>query len=171
MDENARVKELRKSLGLTLEKFGQKIGVGKSAISDIERGRNNVSDQMRRSICREFGVREEWLRTGEGSMRTARGNLESLEADIRRFLTIEDGSFKARLVSLLLRLPEEEWETLEHYAHELVDGNLMQTETDSVSEPEIDEAIEADVAEYRAERYKEKEEQLQAGSSSSAKTG
>lgn len=65
---NERIKQLRKTLGLTLDKFGEKIGVGKSAISKIERGENGVSDQMLKSICREFNVREEWLRTGEGEM-------------------------------------------------------------------------------------------------------
>lgn len=56
-------------------------------------------------------------------MQAARDGAEALEADIRRFLSIEDSSgFKARLVSLLLRLPMEEWETLERYARELLDG-------------------------------------------------
>lgn len=68
MTENERVKQLRKAKGLTLEKFGERLGVGKSAISDIERGRNSVTDQMRRSICLAFGVREEWLRDGIGEM-------------------------------------------------------------------------------------------------------
>lgn len=65
---NTRVKELRKSLGLTLEKFSERIGVGKSAISKLERGENNVSDQMFKSICREFNVNEDWLRNGVGPM-------------------------------------------------------------------------------------------------------
>ena len=63
-----RIKELRKSLGLTLEEFGKKLGVGKSAISNIENGSRNLTDQMALSICREFNVREEWLRYGTGDM-------------------------------------------------------------------------------------------------------
>lgn len=63
-----RVKELRKSLGLTLEDFGKKLGVGKTAISKIEHGQCNVSDQMALSIIREFNVREGWLRDGTGDM-------------------------------------------------------------------------------------------------------
>lgn len=63
-----RIKELRKSLGLTLEEFGKKLGVGKSAISNIENGSRNLTDQMSLSIHREFNVREEWLRDGEGEM-------------------------------------------------------------------------------------------------------
>ena len=63
-----RIKELRKSLGLTLEEFGKKLGVGKSAISNIENGSRNLTDQMALSICREFNDREEWLRDGTGDM-------------------------------------------------------------------------------------------------------
>jgi len=61
---NDRVKQLRKSLDLTLDKFGEHVGVTKTAISRIEKGERSVTDQMFRSICREFNVREEWLRDG-----------------------------------------------------------------------------------------------------------
>ena len=63
-----RIKELRKSLGLKLEEFGKKLGVGKSAISNIENGSRNLTDQMALSIRREFNVCEEWLRYGTGDM-------------------------------------------------------------------------------------------------------
>lgn len=65
---NERVKELRKALGLTLDKFGERLGVSKVAISLIENGKNSLTDQMFKSICREFNVREEWLRNGEEPM-------------------------------------------------------------------------------------------------------
>lgn len=65
---NERIRELRKSLGLTFEKFGGRLGVGKTAINKLEKGENNVTDQMFKSICREFSVNEEWLRNGTGEM-------------------------------------------------------------------------------------------------------
>lgn len=68
MTQGERVKELRKSLSLTLERFGQRIGVGKSTISDIENGRRSLSEHMTKSICREFGADYIWLTTGEGEM-------------------------------------------------------------------------------------------------------
>ena len=68
MTQGQRVRELRKNLGLTLEKFGKSLGVGKTAISKIENQENNLTDQMVLSICREYNVNEEWLRTGEGEM-------------------------------------------------------------------------------------------------------
>lgn len=65
---NERLKTLRKSLNLTLEEFGKKVGVTKTAISRLEKGERNLTDQMILSICREFNVNEKWLRTGEGDM-------------------------------------------------------------------------------------------------------
>ena len=65
---NERIKELRKTLGLTLEKFGERVGVTKVTISRIENNVNSVTEQMFKSICREFNVNEEWLRDGSGEM-------------------------------------------------------------------------------------------------------
>ena len=69
MTENERVRVVRKSEKLTLEEFGKRLGVTRGAVSAIENAVRGLTDQMCRSICREFSVREEWLRTGEGSMR------------------------------------------------------------------------------------------------------
>lgn len=66
--ENERVQEVRKRLGMTLEKFGQRLGVTKVAISNIEKGHRNVTEQMRKSICREYNVNELWLMSGQGEM-------------------------------------------------------------------------------------------------------
>lgn len=68
MTQCERVREIRKYHDLTLEKFGNKLGVGKTAISNIENGNRNLTDQMIISICREFDVSEEWLRSGTGEM-------------------------------------------------------------------------------------------------------
>lgn len=68
MTENERIKEVRTSFDMTMEKFGDRLGVTKVAISNIERGNRNVTEQMIKAICREFDVNENWLRTGEGNM-------------------------------------------------------------------------------------------------------
>ncbi len=66
MAQGERVKAVRKSLGLTLEKFGDKIGLKKNSVSQIENGRNDLTEANTKAICREFNVNEVWLRTGEG---------------------------------------------------------------------------------------------------------
>lgn len=66
---NERLKELRKEhLHLTLEKFGEPLGVKHSALSHLENGKNKLTDQMILSICRTYNVNEEWLRTGNGKV-------------------------------------------------------------------------------------------------------
>lgn len=69
MTQGERVREARKKLGFTLEKFGERIGLKKNTMSAIETGRNSLTDANIKAICREFNIREEWIRTGTGEMR------------------------------------------------------------------------------------------------------
>ena len=71
IDELGRVvipKEIRKTLDLTLEKFGEKLGVQRAAVSKIEKGQVTPTDQMIKSICREFNVSYDYLVDGTGDM-------------------------------------------------------------------------------------------------------
>ena len=68
MTQGERIREVRKTLGLTLEKFGEKIGMKKNSVSQIENGKNSVTEQVVKSICREFNVDYIWLTTGGGEM-------------------------------------------------------------------------------------------------------
>ena len=70
MTQGERIKAVRKELGLTLEKFGEKLGAKKNTMSAIETGRNSLTDQMARSICREYNVDYDYLMHGEGDMFT-----------------------------------------------------------------------------------------------------
>lgn len=108
-----RVKELRKALGLSGEKFGEKIGVTRSAISDIERGRNGLSDSNILAICREFNVNEEWLRTGTGEMFKDMTLDEEIISFIGDIQWDASNTFKKRFISAIAKLNEEEWKVLE----------------------------------------------------------
>ena len=61
-----RIKEIRIDNKLSMDKFGERIGITKASVSRIESGENNPSEQTIILICREFGINEEWLRTGKG---------------------------------------------------------------------------------------------------------
>ena len=114
-NENKRIKEVRKTLGLTLEKFGERIGMKSNSLSQVENGINAVSSQLRTSVCREFHVREEWLRTGEGEMfeeRTPDQAIVDFAADL---VNVEDDAFKKRLISALARMDEQTWESFEKW--------------------------------------------------------
>lgn len=105
MTQGERVKELRKTLSLTLEKFGQRIGVGKSTVSDLENGRRSFSEHMTKSICREFGVDYIWLTTGEGEM-----FVDTDDDFIERIDRIMAGEDEARknLFKFMLELSDED---------------------------------------------------------------
>ena len=111
MTENERVRELRKTLGLTLEKFGERLGVKKNAISAIENGRNSLTDQMTKAICREFGVDYIWLTTGEGEM-----FVDTDDDFIERIDRIMAGEDEARknLFKFMLELSDDDIAALNH---------------------------------------------------------
>ena len=105
MTQNERVKEVRNSLGLTLEKFGERIGVTRGSMSNIENGNRNLTEQMTKSICREFGVDYIWLTTGEGEM-----FVDTDDDFIERIDRIMAGEDEARknLFKFMLELSDED---------------------------------------------------------------
>jgi transcriptional regulator with XRE-family HTH domain len=122
MTQNERVKEVRKTLGLTLEKFGDRLGIKKAAVSKIEKGENSLTDANIKAICREFSVDYMWLTTGEGEMfvetdddfferidRIMAGENEPRKNMIKMLLYASDDDIKAfdRLVDYYISLREE----------------------------------------------------------------
>lgn len=134
-----RLKELRKSLNLTQQEFADKIGVKRNTIAQYESGRNAPIDAVITLICRTYGVSEAWLRTGEGKMFVPRDRSDAIAQEVSRFMADHPDSFRERLISLLIRLDEKQWEVLEQYARQLVDAHDR--------EPTIEERVEA----YRQE--------------------
>lgn len=63
-----RIRQVRKFKDLTQKKFADSLGMKQNTVATYEMGRTNPSDPAIKSICREFGVNEEWLRSGEGEM-------------------------------------------------------------------------------------------------------
>lgn len=99
MTQGERVKQSRKSLGLTMEKFGERLGVTKTAISLIESGKNNLTDANIKAICREFNVDYIWLTTGEGKMFVE--NDDEFRKKIDRIMASEDDTRKILFKSLV----------------------------------------------------------------------
>lgn len=108
---NERVKLLRKTLGLSGEKFGSKLGVQRGAISNIEKGNRNLTEQMLLSICREYNVNEEWLRTGEGEM--FKKTKSTYLADLQRQFNLSD--FDVKIIESYLALDEVDRKSIEKF--------------------------------------------------------
>lgn len=65
---NERFAELRNYLNLTTRKFGEKINITGGAVTNMEKGKRNITDRVIADVCREFNVNEEWLRNGTEPM-------------------------------------------------------------------------------------------------------
>lgn len=113
-----RFKEIRKKFGLSQSDFAAKIRVTPSAISNIETGSRGSSGAMILNICREFGVSEEWLKTGEGEMLAPLEEKARIAGFIGDTLNVPD-SFKFQLISALSQLSPAEWDMLADIAERL----------------------------------------------------
>lgn len=116
MEQGQRVKAVRKELGMTLDAFGKRVGVTKTAISNIENGARCLTDQMLLSICREFGVNETWLRTGAGEPFMPPSRSEEMGRLVKSLMADKPESFRSRLITALLRFDADgpEWQLLEN---------------------------------------------------------
>lgn len=119
---NERIKQIRKILGLTQQKFADRLGIARGNIAAYEVGKNPPSDAVIALICREFNVNEHWLRTGEGEMFLSPDRRTEISRFMNQLLQEDDHSFKNRLVSVLADLNMEEWEFLERRLEQLYIG-------------------------------------------------
>lgn len=82
---NDRIKKIRKDAGLTQEQFAKRLGVKRNTVATYEMGRSTPIDAAITSICREFGVNEDWLRNGTEPMYLPNGDkLEGYLAKISK---------------------------------------------------------------------------------------
>lgn len=111
MSQGERVRELRKFLNLTLEKFGKSLGVGKTAISKIENNERKLTEQMILSICREFRVDYFWLTEGKGEMFIE--TPESVVDEIAEDYDLDD--IDKKMLEKYLSLSKEERSVIKNY--------------------------------------------------------
>lgn len=115
-----RIRELRKDhLQMTQQAFADRLGFSQNFIWQIEKGERSPSDRTISDICREFGVREEWLRTGELPVRQAL----SRQAEITKFVgdAMQDAkkSDTQRILTALMDATPEEIEAIVTFARRI----------------------------------------------------
>nr|DAH89439.1 MAG TPA: helix-turn-helix domain protein [Caudoviricetes sp.] len=116
---NERIALVRKSLGLTQEKFAEQVGLSRNFMWMIESGTRVPSDRTISDICREFNVNEKWLRTGEGEMFNQITRSEKITSFLTEITEDEGDDFKRRFVEMLAELEPEDWKLLERMAEKL----------------------------------------------------
>ncbi len=106
---------------------------------------------MIRSICREFGVSEAWLRAGEGEMFPPRSRDEVIADFIAGIRADADAGFKRTLLTVLANLSEEQWKTLADIAERFANENQQALAQKQPGEMDIDEKVAAYRRELEAE--------------------
>lgn len=117
-----RLKELRKKLDLSGDEFGKKIGVTRMAVSKMETGRQGITEQTVKSICREFDVNEEWLREGVGDMFVEPSLDEQIVVLAAELIREDAHPLKKKAIEQIIKISPDGWDAIEEIIIELSKG-------------------------------------------------
>lgn len=115
---NQRIFRLRTELGMSQTSFGERLGVSRGVIVNLERDLTDPKEAFLKLMCKTFGVREEWLMNGEGEIFLESSRRERIMAFAA---TLPEDGFKSQLIDILASLDEKGWEAMERYARMLLE--------------------------------------------------
>lgn len=122
MDINDRIKAIRIDSGLSQTAFAERLGTTRGVITNLEFKKTTPNDAFLGLICREFGVSQSWLQTGEGEMFLPRSKNEELALMVANLMAETDDSFRKRFVSAFLAFPPDKLAVLEEFIDLLADA-------------------------------------------------
>ena len=114
-----RIKKVRIDAGVSQPRFGEIIGISRTAVQKLECGENNPSEQTIRAICEKFGVNRQWLETGDESIQPYEREPD-LETEVRSLLKNEPPVKQAVMISLA-SMPDEWWDAWAQKLHEEIE--------------------------------------------------
>jgi transcriptional regulator with XRE-family HTH domain len=117
MSMSERILEIINRLGISKTDFANTLKVTPAYISKLINKGTMPSDRLIDDICEKYGIAEEWLRTGKGSMFVPKSKDEEIAEMLADIQKSGEDSFRHRLVSALARLDDDGWDKLE----ELID--------------------------------------------------
>ena len=118
METNARVKQVRETLGLSQAKFAEKVKLGIGTIKNIEYSLTEPNPRYIEQIAEICGVSIVWLETGDGEMFRKMTRREKIAAFVSEALADESDSFKPDLILTLSALSDDGWRKLREVIRE-----------------------------------------------------
>ena len=118
---NQRIDFLIKELGFTKTKFAESLHVSSQFVSSLCSGAKQPSDRTIADICREYGVSETWLRTGEGEMKQKLTRNQEIAEFMGVVMHDSDDSPRKRFVSIISKLSVDEWQLLSEIAKKMAE--------------------------------------------------
>lgn len=113
-----RIREVRKRNELTQPAFGERIGLGKDAVANIEYGRVTPSEVIVRAICHEFNVDYGWLKDGIGEMYASEE--DEVLAALDDLMNGDEHKKTKALIKALARMSDEQLDVIDAYVDALV---------------------------------------------------
>lgn len=123
---NERIKQLRSSLELTQEDFGEPIGLKRATIAAYESGTRTPLDTVVKSICKEYCVREEWLRNGNGEMYEDVSEETGIATWVSKVLADRDETIQKKALNWFSKLDDDGWNAIAVVVEKL--GNMQNDE-------------------------------------------
>lgn len=116
---HTRIAEVRKLYNLTQEAFAKKLSLSRNYIWMLENGERIPPDRTITNICREFGIREEWLRTGELPMKPELSRQAQLAKFVGNVMQDEKKADTRRLLNALMDATPEEIDAIVKFARRI----------------------------------------------------
>ena len=116
-----RIKELRKILDLTQQKFADRLGLKRQTIAAYEIGNIEPSESTLLLICKEFGVSYKWIHDGDGEMLVEDCQDERFSINIGK-LQRTDNETIMRWVNMIAETKPEILEEIEKFMRKLLES-------------------------------------------------
>ena len=111
---NDRITSIRKDLSLSQTAFGERIGVSRSVIQNIDDHNTEPKPLLLKQICKEFNVDAHWLETGEGNNKFRPQTKNTvIQNFISEVMKDDEEAFRRRYVEMLANLDDDGWILLE----------------------------------------------------------
>lgn len=120
-----RIKEIRVSNGLNQNDFGKRLNLSQSAVANYEKNVRTPIDAVIASICREFSVSEQWLRTGEGDAFIKKSRSQEIREYVDRIQNVND-NFKAQFAAALAALEEDDWKIILDVVNDIKEKSMAE---------------------------------------------
>lgn len=118
METNARVKQVRETLGLSQAKFAEKVKLGIGTIKNIEYSLTEPNPRYIEQIAEICGVDIVWLETGAGEMFRKMTRREKIASFVSEALADESDGFKSEFILTLSALSDDGWRKLREVIRE-----------------------------------------------------
>ena len=100
----ARIKAVRKEIGLTQVELGQVLGISGAGVGKIETNASQPTEAAIKLICASYHVNYLWLTEGTGEMMEELGTDELVD----KYMAGES-EWARSVMKSFARLPDEEW--------------------------------------------------------------